>query len=59
MSKLAIVHERTDRARHRLGDIPDWPKKRYDFGVIADTRYRPGYGMVVVLLKGIGDWLSF
>ena len=26
----------------RLGNIPGWPKKRYDFGVIADTRYRPG-----------------
>lgn len=23
-----------------LGNIPGWPKKRYDFGVIADTRYR-------------------
>jgi len=23
-----------------LGSIPGWPQKRYDFGVIADTRYR-------------------
>ncbi|CAE7947921.1 unnamed protein product, partial [Symbiodinium sp. KB8] len=24
-----------------LGNIPKWPKKRYDFGPIANTRYRP------------------
>ena len=50
---ISLAMQHPSLSQLRLGNIPGWPKKRYDFGVIADTRYRPWPWLYLDRLKNL------